>query len=400
MSNGTQIGLVWRLRMQSMKIYRPLLVLLLSTVASPTFADETVIRAGKVYTADGKILAPGAVHVKDGKIVVVAENVAPPANARILDLGEGVLIPGLVDAFTSIGMEGGTAEATVEITPNFRVYDAMDWSARAFRHARAEGVTTVNVVPGTDNVITGLSCIAKTAGERAQRVIAPDHALVLVLASDPAIGNNSRNRPDSIYNRQPTNRMGVVWMLRSEFGMAKRVAGKEKNVLREALAGTRPVICVSRSDSDMTAALRLREEYPMNLTLAGGQEAYKMRPALAVAKVPILLGPLTIQGSSGAEQTETVLNVAGLLDDAKIPFALTGGNLLDQARFAVRYGLPREAALAAITTTPARLLGLDKRLGSIAVDRDADLVAFSGDPFDVTSRVRWTMINGVVHAEE
>jgi imidazolonepropionase-like amidohydrolase len=138
----------------------------------------------------------------------------------------------------------------------------------------------------------------------------------------------------------------------------------------------------------------------MNLTVAGGQEAYKLRAELAAAKVPILLGQLTSTPGSGPEQTETILNLAGTLHEAGIPIALTGGKLLDQARLAVRFGLPKDAALAAISATPAKLLGLDARLGTIAAGRDADLVALSGDPFDLTSTVRWTMIDGVIRAEE
>jgi imidazolonepropionase-like amidohydrolase len=374
--------------------------LVLFVCSATALAEEVVVKAGKVYTQSGAPLSPGAVRIKDGKIVEVAAAINVPAGAKVIDLGNGVLMPGFIDAHTSIGVEGGAAESTLEVTPSFRVLDAVDWSSRSFRQAQADGVTTVAIVPGTDNVIAGLSCIAKTAGEKSKRVVKPDHALVVTLASDPVLGNNSRNRPDSIYNRQPTNRMGVVWILRSELAQAKQSPSKERTALREALAGTRPVVCVSRSDSDLIAALRLRQEYPMKLTFAGGQEAYKLRSALAAAKVPVLLGPLTTAAGAGPEGTETVLNLAGTLQEAEIPFALTGGNLLDQARLAVRFGLPKDAALSAITATPAKLLGLEIRLGTIAVGRDADLVALTGDPFELTTRIRWTMIDGVIGAEE
>jgi imidazolonepropionase-like amidohydrolase len=369
-------------------------------VAMPSSAEELVIKAGRVFTGAGIPLAPGAVHVKDGKIVAVATTLAAPSGVKVVDLGDGVLLPGLVDAFTSIAVEGGNAEATKEITPDFRIANALDWSAPAWRQARAEGITTVALTPGTANVITGLSCIAKSGGDRQRRLVKAEHALVLTLASDPASGNSARNRPDSIYNRQPTNRMGVVWMLRSEFGLARSVPTKARTVLGEALAKTRPVVCVSRSESDIVAALRLREDYPMDLAIAGGQEAYKLRAELAAAKAPILLGPISTSAGSGPESTETILNLAGLLHEAGVPIALTGGNLLDQARFAWRFGLPRDAALAAITSAPAKMLGLGGKVGSIAVGGDADLVALSGDPFDVTSKVRWTMINGAMQAEE
>jgi imidazolonepropionase-like amidohydrolase len=371
----------------------------LCVLAQPAAAEETVINAAKVYTMTGAPLAPGAVLVKDGKIAQVAASIELPAGAKLIDLGRGVLLPGLVDACDTLGIEGGSAEATREVTPNIRVLDAIDWSARAFRAARAEGITTVAIVPGTDNVVAGLSCIVKTSGHATKRILRKDHALVITAASDPASGNAARSRPDSIYNRQPTNRMGVIWMLRSELARAKCTPSHSSPV-REALDGKRPVVCVSRIDADILSALRLKQEYPMSLILAGGHEAYKVRDALAAAKVTVLLGKLTTTPGAGPESSETILNSAGLLHDAGVPFALTGGQLLDQVRFAKRYGLPADAALAAVTTVPAKLLGIDDRVGTIAAGRDADLLALSGDPFELTTTVRWTMTDGVLHPEE
>jgi imidazolonepropionase-like amidohydrolase len=361
------------------------------------FADEIVIKAAKVYTMAGEPLAPGEVRVKNGKIIEVAKHAKVPEGTKVIDLGSGVLIPGLIDAHTSIGLDGGISESTLEITPNFRVLDAIDFNSRAFRQARAEGVTTVAIVPGTDNVFAGLSAVVKTAGDRKARVVKADHSLVITLASDPGNGNNSRNRPDSIYNRQPTNRMGVVWILREEFARAKAHPG---GPLSDALASKRPVVCVSRADVDISAALRLKQEFPMAMTIAGGHEAYKMKAELAAAKVPVLLAPLTSTPGTGPEGTETVLNLAGTLHEADVALALTGGKLLEQARLAARFGMPKDAALAAITSMPANILELYKRLGVIAEGRDADLVALSGDPFDLTTSVRWTMIDGVIRAEE
>jgi imidazolonepropionase-like amidohydrolase len=360
-------------------------------------AEEIVVKAAKVYTAAGEPLAPGEVRVKNGKIIEVAKKVKVPEGAKVVDLSSGVLMPGLVDAHTSIGLDGGISESTLEITPNFRVLDAIDFNSRAFRQARADGVTTVAIVPGTDNVIAGLSAVVKTAGDRKSRVVKNDHSLVITLASDPGNGNNSRARPDSIYNRQPTNRMGVVWILREEFARAK---AEPDSVLGKALASKLPVVCVSRTDVDIGAALRLKREYPMVLTLAGGHEAYKLKAELAAAKVPVLLAPLTSTPGTGPEGTETILNLAGTLHDADVAVALTGGKLLEQARLAVRFGLPKDAAIAAITSMPANILGLYQRLGVIAEGRDADLVALSGDPFDLTTTIQWTMIDGVIRAEE
>jgi imidazolonepropionase-like amidohydrolase len=384
-----------------MMAHRFALPLLLAALPLPAAAGEIVIKAAKVYTAAGPPLAPGMVRVAGGKIAEVAERITPPLGAEVIDLGAGTLMPGLVDAHNTIGLESESSEVTAEVTPNFRVLDEVDWSARGFRAAATEGVTAVGLVPGTDNVIAGLASVVKTAGEPAQRVVRKDHALVITLAMDPSNRNGARNRPDSIYNRQPTNRMGVVWMLRSEFGRARQSAGKDAAALRDALDGKRTVVCVSRIDSDILSALRLRQEYPVQLTLAGAQEAYKVKGELAAAKVPVLLSPLpTTAAGTGPEGSETVWNQPGVLHAASIPFALTGDHLLEQARFAVRYGLPPDAALAAVTAAPAKLLGVADRVGTIAAGKDADLVALTGDPFDFTAAVRWTMTDGVIRSRE
>src|SRR5262245_59681301 len=119
----------------------------------PMAAQEVVIKAAKVYSQNGAPLSPGAVHVRDGKVIGVAAEIAPPPGVKVIDLGTGTLIPGLVDAHNTLGIEGGTSEQTSEITPSFHVLDGIDWSARAFRLARSEGTSTVALAPGTENVI-------------------------------------------------------------------------------------------------------------------------------------------------------------------------------------------------------------------------------------------------------
>lgn len=375
-------------------------ILTILAVALPVAAQETIIKAAKVYTMAGEPLTPGFVRIKDGKIAEVGSVVTVPSGAKEIDLGAGVLMPGFVDAYSMIGLEGGAAESTREVTPNFKVLDAVDWSSRDFRQARADGTTTIALYPGSENVISGLSCVVKTSGDAKKRVVNGDHSLVITLATDPASGNSARSRPDSIYVRHPTNRMGVVWILRSELARAKNADDKSAAVIRAALEGKRPVVCISRTDNDLHAAMRLKSDYPMNLTVAGAHESYRVRSELAAAKVPVLLGSLTTTPGAGPEGAEVTLNQAGPLLEANVPFALTGGKLLDQARIAVRHGLPAPIALEAITVRPAKLLGLESRVGTIAAGRDADLVALSGDPFDLTTTVRWTMTDGVQRTEE
>jgi imidazolonepropionase-like amidohydrolase len=368
-------------------------------LATQARAEEMLIRAGKVYTMTGPPLSPGAVLVSDGKIVQVGTKLTAPSGAKEVDLGSGVLMPGLVDAYSQLGIASSPAEITKEITPAYRVLKEVDWRSRAFREALDEGTTCLGLAPGTDGVFAGLACAVKTAG--AQRVLQPETGLIITVASDPASGNSARQRPDSIYTRQPTNRMGVVWLLRNTFDRAARQHAPELAVVGEALAGKRRIYAVSRTDHDLLTLLRVAQEFRFTPTVIGGQEAYKIRPKLAAAKVPVILSPLTTSAAIvGPEESEVVWNQPGLLHKAGIPFALSGGHLLDQARFAVRYGLPAEAALAAITCTPARLLALDSRIGTLEVGRDADLLALDGEPLELTTSIRWVLVDGQIYAKD
>jgi imidazolonepropionase-like amidohydrolase len=373
----------------------PLALLLL---AAPARAEDLLIKAAKVYTMTGAPLAPGEVLVSNGKIVEVGTRLKAPAGAKVIDLGAGSLLPGLVDAYSHAGIAGRSAEITKEVTPEYRVLPAVDWRARAFREALSEGTTTLGLAPGTDGVVAGLGCAVKTAGAR--KALLEETGLLITMASDPATGNTSRSRPDSIYVRQPTNRMGVVWLLRNTFDKAGREKTPELAVVREALAGRRRTFAVSRTDNDLVSLLRLAKEFKFTPTVVGGHEAYKLREELAAAKVPVILGPLTTSPSvTGPESSDAIWNGPALLHKAGVPFALSGGQLLEQARFAVRYGLPPDAALAAITRTPARLLGLGQRVGTLEAGHDADLVALNGDPLELTTSIQWVLVDGKTYAK-
>lgn len=377
-------------------ILGPVLTILCVLWPSLAAAEDLLIKAAKVYTMNGAPLTPGAVLVSKGKIVQVGAKIDAPVGVKVIDLGAGVLMPGLIDAYSQAGIAGGAAETTREITPAFRTIDSVDWRARAFREALDEGTTCIGLAPGTDNVVSGLSCAVKTAGDR--RTVEPELGVVITMASDPANGNNARQRPDSIYNRQPTNRMGVVWMLRSTFDKAARPGTPELATVREALQGQRKIFAVSRTDHDLLSLLRLAAEFKFTPTVIGGHEAYKIRAELAAAKAPVILGSLTTSSSlEGPESSEVIWNQPGLLLKAGVPFAFSGGHLLEQARFGTRFGLPADDALRAITSTPAKLLGIDKRVGTLSIGCDADLVAFDGDPLELTTSIRWLLVDGKIY---
>ena len=361
-------------------------------------ADGTLYKASKGYTMDGDPLEPGQVLVVDGKIKAVGEALdLAGAAVETVDLGEGsVLMPGLVDAYSQTALaSSGQNEVSDEVTPNFKAADAIDFSSKALRRQRRLGTTTMCVCPGTQNVMSGIAAIIKT-GKKKMNIVNEDGPLLASMCSDPARGNRARSRPDSIFVRQPTNRMGVVWIMRSTLDKANRAVESDSpfTVVKESLEGKRPLMFVCRISHDLTSVASLADEFGFDPILVGGQEAYKVKEMLVERKYPVILQRQRYDTVRGAEGAELLWNQPGVLAAADITFALSGDDLLEQARFAHRNGLDHEKALAAVTTTPASLLGLEGQVGAIKVGYDADLVALDGEPLELTTSIRQVIVDG------
>ncbi len=368
--------------------------------------DRFLIRAKHIYSANGIWGNKGEVLIYDGKIKFVGDAIDVSSPVTIVEVDS--LMPGIVDAYSSVGLSGGTSEVSREIAPEFDTYSAIDWGSRDFLEAIEEGVTTVQVIPATESVFSGLACIVKTAGEPTQRTIASSGSAVIAVSSDPTSRNRARSRPDGIYMRQPTNRMGVVWIVRSSLTRIRNggtVDGADPTstaLLKEILNGKRKTLAVSRTDFDIRSALDLGDEFGFKPVIYGGDEVYRILDEFKKRDGQIVYTALARSAatSRGTEGTALRWNVPGKLIEADVPFCLAGDTLLDQARFAFRFGLTPKQAIAAITSRPAEILGLSDRIGTIATDMDADLVALNGDPLQPTSGIAWTMVGGKIYGND
>ena len=359
--------------------------------------SPTLIKAGVVITMNGEPLSPGQILIENGKIAAVAAEVAAPDSATVIDLGaSATVMPGMVDAYSQTGLgTDGTDEITQEITPDFRALDSVDWDQAATKRQLLVGTTTMCVCPGRQAVISGTAAVIKTAAGEGS-VLVESGPLLVNLCNDPTARNRSRSRPDGLYIRQPTNRMGVVWMLRKAFDDAKRDVPGAATEIAEALAGQRSMMVFSRKSHDLRTIATLQDEFGYQPIVVGAQEAYLVKDLLLERKYPVVLEPAGTGGIYGDERSELCWNNAGVLAEAGVPVAISGDELLEQARFAVRFGMSREKALAAVTTAGAEILGIEKRVGKIAEGFDADLVALSGDPMEFTTSIRWVMVDGQV----
>lgn len=358
--------------------------------------DLQIIRAKTLHTGTGEVLTPGSVLVKDGQITEVGATVEADG-AAVIEVD--TLIPGLIDAAARTGVRQLDDERTKEVTPDMATAAIVDWQDRGFKEQVAAGTTSLHLTPGTSNVIAGIAAAVKTAGPAADRVISDRTGLTLSMCQDPASGNGSRSRPDSIYIRQPTNRMGVVWILRNAF-QATRAGTMDSIAMREAADGKLPLFAVSRTQYDINSLMTLADEFSLQPILIGGQESWKVTDKLAERRMPVILQRNTPGSTRGSERTRVSGDMAARLQAADIPFCLSGGDLLEQIRFAVRYGLEEQAALAAITSSPAAILGIDDRVGTIQAGRDADFVALDGPPLEFTTAITWVMVDGVIQFEQ
>jgi imidazolonepropionase-like amidohydrolase len=365
------------------------------------------LRAERVYTADGRILEDAFVRVQDGRIVALGPG--GPSGGDVLQVA--AITPGLIDLSVPIHSGWRSVEQIRESTPEMRVADSLDLFDPRWRDLLEGGVTTAVVHPATRNVIGGLSVAIKTGGEAtlAGRTVAPDVVLSAVIGTAPSSGNfPAFNRPTTVYNRRPTTRMGVEWEARKAFydtlvardDEARRFPGYEQ--LQAVLEGELPLMVQAATTQDIRTSLFLKQEFSIpSLILDAAAEAWKEPELLQRSGAAVILPPFTFNGRSEVDGGVLAWNTAAQLRDLGIPFALSGRGSNDpdarlsmQPTYALRGGLDFDTALASVTSTPARLLGLEERIGTIAVGKDADLVLWSGTPFELTSAVVGVLIGG------
>lgn len=405
------------------KTFRPLSALgaLCLAGAALTAQERTLaLRGATVHTGAGRVIDDGVVVLAGGRIQTVGEaGTAIPDGAEVLDIGGRVVTPGLIDAGATYGVPDDDAnEQGGEVTPHMRILDAVDPADDGFRRALRQGVTAVHLTPGNRNVIGGLGAVLRTHGATvAEMLVRDETGLRLALGSEPSRGNRAirGGTPSSMYYRRPTTRMGVVWKVRKAFYDAQEYAQRTVDpenataadpgleVLVRALNRKLLVHTTARAEQDIRTALRLAEEFGYQPVLDEAVEAWRVPDEIAKAGVTVLFGAPSatdIAGSGSRDGTEVRLHTLVLLAERGVPFAIQTGShpgalsLVREATFAVRHGLSPEQALEAITAVPARVLKVDDRIGTLEPGKDADLVLWSGAPFDPTSRVEAVYIGG------
>jgi len=392
--------------------------------AAPGEAVTAVVGA-RLLTGTGAEIESGIVLIEGGKIKAVGKTgeVAVPEGAQIIDAAGRVVTPGLVDSHSHLGLgpSGGVTEdneMSNPVTPELRIIDSIHPEGEGpdefqFRRALAEGVTTVVARPGSGNVIGGQSAVLKLRGGTVD-----DMVILFPADMKMALGRKGYYASKGV---MPTTKMGAAYLVRkalveaAEYGEAlerhakakakdPKAAPPARDLGKEALLKVVrreiPVHIHVDSSDDIMTAVRLAGEFGFSrLSLGHAVESYKVAGELARRGVVVVVGPkMTTYDDDGR-----LVNLAGFLSDKGVQVdIMTDADVVQesflryQAAVAVKYGMDPGQALRSITLNPARTMGLEARIGSLEAGKDADLVVFDGDPFDVATRTLMVFIEGRV----
>jgi imidazolonepropionase-like amidohydrolase len=371
---------------------------------------------GRVLPIDAAPIERGTVLLDGDRISAVGDASLPvPERAEVIDTTGSWVLPGFIDAHAHVGVheeaEGwagqDTNEMTDPVTAHVRAIDAINPADLGFRDAIGGGVLAVNVNPGSGNPIGGQTVALRTWGRTVDEM-----ALRSPSGVKSALGEN----PKRVYGdkkQTPSTRLGTAAVIRTAFTdarnyIAKLEAGGDKpvdrdlklEVLAAVLRGELPWRQHCHRADDIATAMRLADEFGYRLVIDHGTEAHLLADLIAAKDIPVIIGPLFTSRSKVELRNRSLAN-PGRLAAAGVTIAITTDHpvvpihfLVHQATLAVKEGLDPVTALESITINPARITGIDDRVGSLTAGKEANIAVWSADPLDVHSRVQRAFIGG------
>lgn len=380
-----------------------------------------LIRDGKILTMAGKTMKKGSVLIDGDKIVAVDEgiDISLSGDDQVINAEGMWVMPGIIEAHCHIGIteekkgtEGDDCnEMTNPVTPYVRAIDAINPMDPAFHNAIAAGITSVMSGPGSSNVVGGQFAFMKTHGRVIDKMV-----MLAPAAMKVSFGENPKNFYKEM-NMPPATRMGIASLLREELFQAVKYKKKKDRAIEEneefeedfRLEPWIPVLNreiplkahVHRTD-DILTAIRIAKEFNLKLTLDHCSEGHIIADEIKESGFCAILGP-DLASRNKIEIENADLKTSGILSTKGITVAITSDHpvtliqyLPIYAGLAARNGLGIDEGLRAITINPAIICGVDDRVGSIEVGKDADIAIFTGNPMEVFTHTVYTIINGEI----
>jgi len=374
------------------------------------------VQNGILLTMEGERFEKGYVDFENGVITGYgAADGAPPCAGETLDAGGGYILPGFIDAHTHIGIseeglrwEGADYnESTDPVTPDMRAMDGFNPADTAIPKARRAGVTTALVSPGSANVVGGQIAAVKLSGINVEKMV-----LKAPCAMKFALGENPKNVYGQDKSKEPKTRMATAAIMRRALTKARRYLARKEagedvyehdsEALLPVIRREIPVHFHAHRGDDILTAIRIAKEFNLRYALIHATGAEAIVSEIAGEETIAVLGPS--MGPSSKPETQGIsFGTAGVLTRAGMVVSITTDHdvtplclLPTFAALCVREGLGETEALAAITINAAKAAGIDSRVGSIAVGKDADIAVFDGHPFHYMTKARAVFINGTL----
>jgi imidazolonepropionase-like amidohydrolase len=384
-----------------------------------------LIQNATILTVSHGTIEHGSILIRDGKIAEVGQSIAKPQGAEVIDANGQFVMPGIIDCHSHIAVDGSVNEGSVSVSSMVNIAEVLNPDDIDIYRDLAGGVTVANVLHGSANSIGGQTVVIKLRwGAPASRL--PFEGALPGIKF--ALGENPKRSNFSIRGqekRYPATRMGVEETIRAAFTEArdykskwddynKRTSGGEKNLipprrdlrldpLVEVLEGKRYVHAHCYREDEILMLLRVAKEFGFKVrTFQHVLEGYKVADEIAAAGA----GASTfsdwwaykVEAYDAIPYNAAIMTRRGVLVSVNSDDAEEATHLNQEAAKSIRYGgLSREEALKMVTINPAMQLGIDKRVGSIDVGKDADLVIYNHDPLSAYAVVQKTLIDGRVY---
>ncbi len=401
--------------------------------------ENIAIQAGNILTISGDVIEHGTIIIKDGKIKALGRDVIIPSNTQIIEAKDKFVMPGLIDAQSRLYVIESELNESRAIAPELNILDALDPFIKGYQEVLAQGVTAVYIAPGSRSLLGGRGAVLKLNGGKTinEMVLKAD------VAVKAAIGISSNNQSSSLVRLEHYSSIREALIQTQAYMQdkkkykqnlaeyTKKKAGQKKQkkdaeqekdekdkpkkpskpkrnptyeILAKVLRKEIPLQIEAHRVDDILNALRLADEFDLSLILDKCTEGYLITDEIVRRKVPVIVGPVSTSfvDMPKLEYRNHDMRNAAILSKKGVQLALgvsgrdgaSSKFIALAAAMAVANGADKDIALRAITLTPAEILGVAERIGSLEVGKDADIVILSGHPLDTFTKVEMVLIEG------